>query len=302
MSRRRSLQAVLAAALASGAGAGPAQAIVGGQPAAPGQFRYVANISIAGAYGCTGTLIAAQWVLTAGHCGSLTGSTTDGAVPSNVAYPPSEYSVTLGTVNADGSGGQTYGVQQALVDSDYTLQNGSGDDVTLLELDRASTITPMHIAAVGERALWEPGRMMTIAGFGLTSQNASSPPPAMQYTQVPVTTDAYCAHAYQGSFDATTEVCAGYPQGGKDACNGDSGGPLLAGVPGGGTVLVGATSYGNGCAQPGQPGVYARLAEGPIRGFISAHVPQAFAPEPAKPKAKAKPKRKRRPARRRHRR
>jgi secreted trypsin-like serine protease len=73
--------------------------------------------------------------------------------------------------------------------------------------------------------------------------------------------------------------CAGYPQGGTDTCQGDSGGPLLVGV-GQALRLVGATSFGKGCAEAGHPGVYARLAEGPIRGFIARLVPQAFAPEP----------------------
>jgi hypothetical protein len=108
---------------------------------------------------------------------------------------------------------------------------------------------------------------------------------------VPITTDDYCAKAYpsglstlpdDGSFDAKTMLCAGYPQGGTDTCQGDSGGPLLATLPSGTLRLVGATSFGNGCAEPGKPGVYARLAEGPIRSFIERFVPDAFAsPEPA---------------------
>ena len=47
-------------------------------------------------------------------------------------------------------------------------------------------------------------------------------------------------------------ICAGYPPGGKDACQADSGGPLLEpGVIGNQTVdfLVGIVSFGVGCAR-----------------------------------------------------
>src|SRR4051812_49518451 len=67
--RRAGVLATLLCALALQAA--PADAVVGGQPAAPGTFPYVANILIGGAFGCTGTLISPQWVLTAGDCGSV---------------------------------------------------------------------------------------------------------------------------------------------------------------------------------------------------------------------------------------
>ena len=302
------MRVLLAAIAATLVIAAPAQAVVGGKPVPEGQFPYVANVQIMGAFGCTGTLIAPQWVLTAGHCGSATGSLSQGLVPTPVAWPAGAYQVNLGTVYADGHGGETHNVSQVLVDSDYIVTNGTGNDVTLMKLDTPTKIAPMRIAAVGERSSWKPGAMTTIAGFGTTSENASTPPDQMQTAQVPVTTDEYCAQAYpsglsevadDGAFEPKTMVCAGYPQGGTDTCEGDSGGPLLAPVASG-FRLAAATSFGAGCAEAGKPGVYARLAEGPIREWLKTVVPDAFAPEPVAKKPAAKKKRASRRCRRRH--
>ena len=78
------------------------------------------------------------------------------------------------------------------------------------------------------------------------------------------------------AFDPETAICAGLPEGGKDTCQGDSGGPILAPIANG-FRLIGATSYGEGCAREGKPGVYARLAEGSVKAFVSGLVPGAYA-------------------------
>jgi secreted trypsin-like serine protease len=78
-----------------------------------------------------------------------------------------------------------------------------------------------------------------------------------------------------GGFENRTQVAAGFPQGGVDTCQGDSGGPLLVSA---GTAmrLVGDTSYGAGCAEPGFPGVYGRLADTTLREWIRSIAPNAI--------------------------
>lgn len=55
-------------------------------------------------------------------------------------------------------------------------------------------------------------------------------------------------------------ICAGYEQGRKDSCGGDSGGPLSVKRSNGQWVLAGTVSHGIKCALPDQPGVYMRTS------------------------------------------
>jgi secreted trypsin-like serine protease len=273
--RRRFLPALAALALL------PAQAhaVVGGQDVPAGKYPFVAYVDISGEASCTGDLIAPTWVLTAGHCAAVSGAF---GIPLGATPPPSSYTVTLGTVNADHSGGETIPVRSVHADPDYFVTNGTGHDVSLLELEHPATAPPVQIATTVDRPRWGPGDLLTIAGFGLTREDGS-PPPRMQEAQVPRVSDADCSTAYSNTepvagdaFDPQTALCAGYPQGGVDTCEGDSGGPLLV-IFGFGARLVGSTSYGEGCARPGKPGVYAKLTSGPVRSFIRSLVPSAFA-------------------------
>jgi len=59
----------------------------------------------------------------------------------------------------------------------------------------------------------------------------------------------------------STQICAGIQTGGRDTCQGDSGGPLVYNPKGTKQwVLIGITSYGNGCARYNYPGIYTKVA------------------------------------------
>src|SRR4051812_21189849 len=264
------IRSTLRAAVVAGAllltGASPASAIVGGHNTAAGAYPSVARITFGASFLCTGTLIAPNWVLTAGHCGSITGD----AVASPAAWPAPLIDVTIGG-DTDTTGEQAT-VSQAIVEPNYLLT--SGYDVTLLKLSSNSTKAPTKVAGAGETASWAPSTLETIVGWGATSEGGSLPS-HLQEAQVPITTDSTCGNAYS-DFDATTMICAGYPQGGTDTCQGDSGGPMFGSVSGTRRV-VGATSFGQGCAEPGFPGVYARVGDAALREWIRSQAPAAVA-------------------------
>ena len=76
--------------------------------------------------------------------------------------------------------------------------------------------------------------------------------------EVDIVSKSECNSDYSGQI-TDNMVCAS--RSGKDSCQGDSGGPLI--VKGGDVsadVQVGVVSWGNGCADPNFPGVYARVS------------------------------------------
>jgi secreted trypsin-like serine protease len=257
---RRVLAVSMTAAALLGAAAAPSSAVVGGGDASPGEYPAVAEITF-GPFLCTGTLITPTWVLSAGHCSSITGA----AVASPASWPPQLINVRVGGVTR--TDGERRGVSRVLVHPDYLLT--SGYDISLLELSSPSAMAPTQVAGPGERSIWTAGTLETIVGWGVTSEGGSRPQ-RLQEAEVPITTDAYCAGAYS-DFDAQTMVCAGFPQGGVDTCQGDSGGPMFGRTSTGALRVVGTTSFGEGCARPGKPGVYGRVADETLRPWIAAN-------------------------------
>ena len=274
----------LLATLAVGLGvAAPAQAVVGGQDASPGEYPYVAHILIDRAFQCTGTLVTPTHVVTAAHCSSI--------VPGGVAnvplgQPGQLIEVSVGAHRAPfQSDGEKHVAKSVSVSPGWAGLGSVSSDVAVVELPSPSANAPVKIASAAERSLWTAGTMATIAGYGVT-ESGGEQPEVLQEAQVPITADAVTAEAYPylidgvdplfGGFESRTQVGAGFPEGGVDTCQGDSGGPLL--VPAGAELrLVGDTSYGNGCAEPGFPGVYGRVADDTLREWIRSVAPGAIA-------------------------
>ncbi|XP_004718095.2 serine protease 56, partial [Echinops telfairi] len=105
------------------------------------------------------------------------------------------------------------------------------------------------------------GTACAIAGWGALFEDGPEAG-AVREARVPLLSTDACRRALGPALRPNSMLCAGYLAGGIDSCQGDSGGPLTCTEPGPHPreVLYGLTSWGDGCGEPGKPGVYTRVA------------------------------------------
>ncbi|KAF3839332.1 hypothetical protein F7725_018049 [Dissostichus mawsoni] len=130
----------------------------------------------------------------------------------------------------------------------YNIDN----DIMLIKLSKPATLN-QYVQAVALPSSCAPaGTMCTVSGWGST-QSSSADKNKLQCLNIPILSDRDCDNSYPGQI-TDAMFCAGYLEGGKDSCQGDSGGPVVCNGE-----LQGVVSWGYGCAQRDNPGVYAKV-------------------------------------------
>lgn len=223
--------------------------------------------SAPGGYYCGGTLIAARWVLTAGHC-VFEGAGDAKAAPDKVRVVIGQTSVQ--TQLADQGNAEWRAVNRVELHPSYaeTPANASYD-VALLQLSSPVVNAQARLPRPLDAPLWAPGTPAAIIGFGKTASERELSPSLLE-TDLAIRPDTECRTA-NGVVDLAVTICAmsGGPGG---ACQGDSGGPLL--VAGTENVLAGVTSFAHTACQ-GLINGFARVGADPLNPFIRSIVPQA---------------------------
>ena len=200
---------------------------------------------------CGGSVVAPDVILSAGHCA------------------PVAFRVVVGLYDLSDTSDENierFGVEGILRHPNYddrTLEF----DVSLLKLDgNITSVNPVKVN--GESSVPFSSDNLTVMGWGATSESMSDGflSDVMMEVEVVYVENSRCTEI-QDEFGQTLDtyvsadmLCAG--GNGKDACYGDSGGPLLKVAVDDGTlepVQVGVTSWGSACGSL-HPGIYHRIS------------------------------------------
>nr|XP_039250885.1 neurotrypsin-like [Styela clava] len=233
----------------------PQARVVGGSGANPHEWPWQAGIWLPWTYWCGGSLIHPCWVLTAAHCFER-------------KYPLKYYTIRLG----DHVTGTDDGTEQEFkIGELFKLEYNSTTkehDMALIKLESKTgecaqlTDAVQLICVPKSPEQFSEKTICHVTGWGkLSAKSTRTYTPILQEAAVPLISDKKCKRESEyKNLLKKDMMCAGYLSGGIDSCQGDSGGPLSCqDVADGRYYSWGVVSWGNGCAQPKAPGVYAKV-------------------------------------------
>jgi Trypsin len=217
---------------------------------------------------CSGSLIGARWVLTAGH--RLSDETT------NQRVAASGVQVLLGFPDITKAAPTDFRAASAVAvmdgyDSRY-LQYGV-HDVGLVQLAApAPQFSQARFPRPQDAAAWAPGAIGSVLGWGaLAGGNPPVGSPQLQETELTVYSDQACGLDAIPAWNPAQLLCAANAP--HYTCFGDSGGPLLFGAPQ--PIVAGVVSGVSANCDGAQLQTFTELAEPGMNAFVRQHVPLA---------------------------
>uniref|UniRef100_A0A3Q2YY42 MBL associated serine protease 1 n=1 Tax=Hippocampus comes TaxID=109280 RepID=A0A3Q2YY42_HIPCM len=210
--------------------------IVGGRVAEPGNFPWQVLLSVEDSsrvpserwFG-SGALLSDMWILTAAH---VVRSRRRGTHVVPVA--PDHIKVLVGTVDVrDKRASAVLTVSRVLVHPDF-CPSDFNNDIALLKLStRAELNRVVRPVCLPDASAPPPHTLGMVAGWGVSHPDMTSD--LLQFVRLPVVPQDECRASYAaraGSYNVSDNMfCAGFYEGGRDTCLGDSGGAFVAQDP-----------------------------------------------------------------------
>ncbi|KAI9295890.1 trypsin-like serine protease [Neoconidiobolus thromboides FSU 785] len=225
--------------------------IVGGEEVKDSKqySSFLVSLTENGSHSCAGTLIHGNMVLTAAHC----------APEQNQIM---EWKAVLNRYNQkvlpESEGATIYDIMEVHVHPKFDRKKAK-NDISLWKINRPFEQKVGVLYDIKDVLNKQDNVQLKVIGWGLTSEEGEPADKLMQ-VNLPLVNNQQCNEIFNNNkikIDKNSQFCAGDLKG-KDACEGDSGGPILLdnfNVP----VITGIVSYGIKCGSTIYPGVYTKV-------------------------------------------